>query len=875
MATENTLSLNRIALWRSVLLFGIASFTLTLFCLELINISDDVSPLWFSTALMTIVTFRYSVEILPLLLSSCLLGVISADALVMGFSLPWLLFPFINLFQALLGGLFLRLLLSSSAPLHSLSSWFRMVLSVCLFTPLIGGIVSCWLVSFTHSVTQPHHFFTTWVTSEAIGMLGLGPVGLLWHHSLFHRMNFRRWGETFLTLIITLGLVYLVLNYLPWPFVFIIVLLFYSAVRLPRFDAFLVVFTTLVLMMVMLALHLLTPQPYNYWLDESFDILPFMMAVFPVHVMILIMHSLKEEKRFISESETRFRHAMEYSAIGMALLSPKGHWLQVNASLSELLVYSKNEFIDIPFRQMAHSDDHLRDRKIVASMLNTNRQNYTVDKRFVHKDGHIVWTVFSLILVRNADNQPLYFIAQIKDISGLRASQQTNHQLMQGMTLANEAGGIGVWEWDFKLQKMTWDSRMMELYGLRADEEVNHLKWLKSIVPADRQRVIEKYQQGVKAKSPVDIQFRIINGQEIIYIRSQSQIFLDGKGKPDKILVINQDITPLHRLTEALHREKDRMTITLDAIGEAVISTDEKMRIIFMNPVAERMTGWTQDLASGLPVRDILCITEGHDGKQADRSLLTYVQQVKVSPNIDAELILHSHNGQQFDIHYSITPLTTNEGEVIGSVLVIHDVSASREIMRKLSYNASHDMLTQLPNRVLFEQRLNEKIASAVAENQQHALVYLDLDLFKAVNDTAGHAAGDALLQSLALLMKKYLRRKDSIARLGGDELGILLANTNKNQAEQIIHRGIRAICRYRFQWQGHYYRIGVSAGLTYITADNHQLDEVMSQADFTCYQAKYTGRGKLVVFDTTQQQGLRDWHARFATATAQADSGN
>ena len=217
--------------------------------------------------------------------------------------------------------------------------------------------------------------------------------------------------------------------------------------------------------------------------------------------------------------------------------------------------------------------------------------------------------------------------------------------------------------------------------------------------------------------------------------------------------------------------------------------------------------------------------------------------------------MLNCRTGGVFDIHYSITPLSTLDGQNIGSVLVIQDVTESRKMLRQLSYSASHDALTHLANRVSFENHLKRLLQTVQETRQRHVLVFIDLDRFKAVNDTAGHAAGDALLRELASLMLTMLRSSDVLARLGGDEFGLLLPDCNIESARYIAGRLVHTINDYHFMWEGRLLRIGASAGITLIDENNHQASEVMSQADIACYASKNNGRGVVTVYEPQQER--------------------
>ncbi|WP_312240089.1 diguanylate cyclase [Pantoea sp.] len=833
--------------WLTAILMGIICFLLTLFCLKLVATNNHISPLWFSTTLMTILVFRCAPRAVPPILLCCIIATALANALAFGATPTNLYYALLNGVQAVAGGLLLRILLNRRAPLDSLRSWFRFVMAAGIVTPLFGALVALSLLNISGHASS--HFFYTWVISEVMGMLALGPVLLLWPSLSRPRPN--PWLlESLATLVITLGASYLCLRFMPWPFTCVIVILFWCAVRLPKFEAFLLFFANATLISLLLALQLVSIVVNNSAFLAVSPWLPFLLVLIPSHMMALVMDAFRREKNHIIESETRFRHAMEYSAIGMALVAPQGDWLQVNQSLCRTLGYSAAELEKTTFQQITHPDDLVNDLRQIEKILNGEAESYTLEKRYFRKDGEIVWARLTVSLVRDARQQPLYFISQIIDISELKQSEQVNRRLMERITLANEAGGVGVWEWNLVTNEMNWDKRMYALYDVTQHENPSYELWLSRLNPCERQHAAQTVQQAIQQRSALNLEFRIDLPQGPRYIRSQANRVLSSDGRIERMLGICQDVTPLRALNEALFQEKERMVITLDSIGEAVISTDDKMRVIFMNPVAEKMSGWTQEEAAGCALSEVLRITQGEDGAEIASRLLHQLPTQKTIPDVDEDPVLHNRHSERFDIYYSIAPLKTLAGEDIGAVMVIQDVSESRKLLKNLSYSASHDMLTRLPNRASFEQQLKRLLKDTADSPHQHVLVFMDLDKFKAVNDNAGHAAGDALLRELAELMLRALRSSDFLARLGGDEFGLLLPGCDINQACAVVQRIVEAVNGYRFQWENRVWQVGVSAGLTQIDARNCQSGDVLSQADAACYDAKHSGRGQYTVFD-------------------------
>ena len=476
---------------------------------------------------------------------------------------------------------------------------------------------------------------------------------------------------------------------------------------------------------------------------------------------------------------------------------------------------------------------------------------YSMEKRYYTREGDVVWALLAVSLVRHSDNTPLYFIAQVEDINDLKHTEWMNKRLMERITLANEAGGIGIWEWELQPDVISWDKRMFDLYEVPAHIKPSWQVWYDCVVPEDRDHAENVIRDSLAARKPFKLEFRIAVNDGVRHIRSLANQVLNKDGEVERLLGINLDMTEVKQLNEALYQEKERLHITLDSIGEAVICIDVEMNVTFMNPVAEKMSGWQQESATGMPLLTVLHITFGDNGP-----LMENIYSADMSRSaIEQEVVLHCRNGSSYDIQYSITPLSTLDGGSIGSVLVIQDVTESRKMLRQLSYSASHDDLTQLANRVSFENHLKQLLHTVHDSHQRHALVFIDLDRFKAVNDSAGHAAGDALLRELSSLMLSMLRSSDVLARLGGDEFGLLLPDCNIESARFISGRIISAINDYHFMWEGRLHRIGASAGITLIDAKNHVATEVMSQADVACYAAKNSGRGRVCVYEPQQSQ--------------------
>jgi diguanylate cyclase len=410
---------------------GLVSFIFTLFSLELSQFGTQLAPLWFPTSIMMVAFYRHAGRMWPGIALSCSLGNIAASILLFSTSSLNMTWTTINIVEAVVGAVLLRKLLPWYNPLQNLADWLRLALGSAIVPPLLGGV----LVVLLTPGDDPLRAFLIWVLSESIGALALVPLGLLFkpHYLLRHR-NPRLLFESLLTLAITLTLSWLSMLYLPWPFTFIIVLLMWSAVRLPRMEAFLIFLTTVMMVSLMMAADpslLATPRTY---LMSHMPWLPFLLILLPANIMTMVMYAFRAERKHISESETHFRNAMEYSAIGMALVGTEGQWLQTNKALCQFLGYSQEELRGLTFQQLTWPEDLNKDLQQVEKLISGEINTYSMEKRYYNRNGDVVWALLAVSLVRHTDGTPLYFIAQIEDINELKRTEQVNQQLMERIT---------------------------------------------------------------------------------------------------------------------------------------------------------------------------------------------------------------------------------------------------------------------------------------------------------------------------------------------------------------------------------------------------------------------------------------------------------
>ncbi len=386
--------------------------------------------------------------------------------------------------------------------------------------------------------------------------------------------------------------------------------------------------------------------------------------------------------------------------------------------------------------------------------------------------------------------------------------------------------------------------------------------------PIDRERVFARLDTDGVVKN-FEYRLRCKDGRKIVVLENSRAIY-DDMGNLTAHEGTITDITDRKRAETRVFEEKERAQVTLQSIGDGVVTTDADGNVDYINPVAQDLTGWNVRSAKGTPVTDIMMIVNEHTRAQVENPVVRCLKQGRVV-TLAENSILITRDGEEVPIQDSAAPIRDRIGNIIGSVMVFHDVSKESRLFRQLSYQASHDTLTGLVNRREFESHLVAALDKVQANHEEtHALLYVDLDQFKVVNDTFGHTAGDALLQQLTGLIQASIRSTDVLARLGGDEFGILLECCDEQRAIEVAESIREAIEGYRFEWLESFTAVRCSIGVVLVTSENADAAGLMSSADVACYSAKDMGRNQIHFYrdsDASMRHEEMKWVSRITSA--------
>jgi diguanylate cyclase (GGDEF)-like protein/PAS domain S-box-containing protein len=531
----------------------------------------------------------------------------------------------------------------------------------------------------------------------------------------------------------------------------------------------------------------------------------------------------RSSEQALRESEEKFRALAETT--DCAIFVWREGLLYVNPALCQVTGYSSDELL-IPsaWSKIIHPDDVGRVRANGAARLRGESLPRRYEFRILTKGGEERWVDFSAGTIRY--NGETAVLGTAFDVTDRKRAEQALRESEENLrTLASNANdGIVV---HVQGRVVFANRRLGEIIGYQAAELLGH-DLGEYFHPEEYAKINRRYQirlQGGDVPNQYETVLLRKDGTEVPVEITAALSSWQGQSA---IIVIARDIAS-RKLAEAeLFREKERVQVTLESIGDGVITTDIAGRIDYLNQVAEELTGWTNAQANGQPITKVFQAKDENNHKPLPDPVQRCLKEQRSIHFPDSALLMHRGGNREFSIEITASPIRNHANQVMGAVLVLHDVTTLRNMARQMAWQARHDPLTGLI---------------------QHALCYLDLDQFKIVNDTCGHIAGDELLKQLTAHLQARVRETDTLARLGGDEFGILLERCPIEEASETAEMLREVVKKFRFAWQDKVFEIGASIGVVPITTDSGSIVDVLSAADSACYVAKDHGRNRIHVY--------------------------
>lgn len=481
--------------------------------------------------------------------------------------------------------------------------------------------------------------------------------------------------------------------------------------------------------------------------------------------------------------------------------------------------------------------------------------------------------LFSLNITLAVSLLPIGILLSYRMVKRGQTFEDALRRSEERFQLAVRGTNDGLWDWNLVTNEIYFSPRFKQLLGYEdAQFDSTVARFQACLHPQDRAQVRTALALHLRHGAAYDVEFRCLTRSgEFRWFRARGESVRDARGRPVRIAGSMTDITERKLAEVQLFAEKERAQVTLQSIGDAVITTDVRGYVEYVNPAAEILIGWTLAEARGRPLMLVCSLKDEASGRAAPDPVQAVLNEGR-TVEMPANTVVVRRGGGEIAVDESAAPIRDRAGAITGVVLVLHDVSRERQYAAKLSYQATHDELTGLINRREFEHRLTLALQSAAELQRHHAVMYLDLDQFKVVNDTCGHAAGDEMMRQVTALLQRRLREGDTLARLGGDEFGVLLENCPPEPALRIAEELRQTVSECPFAWHNRTFNTGVSIGLVNVVGASYSLADVLSAADTACYMAKEKGRNRVQVYhrDDTElslRQGEMEWVGRIHRA--------
>jgi diguanylate cyclase (GGDEF)-like protein/PAS domain S-box-containing protein len=582
----------------------------------------------------------------------------------------------------------------------------------------------------------------------------------------------------------------------------------------------------------------------------------------------------RQAQNFI-ESENRYRALVEDQTELMSLATPEGVLTFVNQAYAHAHRSSPEAMVGRNLLEFVPEDQQDAVRDHVKAVCDTQEVLHG-ENTLLMADGQIRWFAWTNRAIVDGHGRVKAVHSVGHDFTERKHAQDRLQEERQRILNILEGTNAGTWEWNVATGEAVFNTRWAEILGytLEALSPVSVQTWLSQVHPEDALaagQVLERHFAGEIDVYECEVRMRHRLGHWVwVQARGRVLSWL-APGQPEWMFGTHLDVSERRDMANQLAEQHELLRVTLQSIGDAVITTDAGGVVTWLNPVAERMTGWFTREAQGHPLTEVFHVVNEETGALIENPVSICLSQGKVIGLANQSLLI-SRDGRQFGVEDSAAPIRSNGGDVLGVVLVFHDVSEQRRLSGEMTYRATHDTLTDLVNRVEFEKRLLSALRKAHDDHSEHAVLYIDLDQFKLVNDACGHAIGDQLLQQASKLLTDCVRARDTVARLGGDEFGIILEHCPIDQAQRVAQKICERMDEFRFTHGDRRFRIGTSIGLVPVDQRWANAAAIQQAADTSCYAAKEAGRNRVHVwFDTDQAMKTRShemqWTSRIERA--------
>ena len=575
-----------------------------------------------------------------------------------------------------------------------------------------------------------------------------------------------------------------------------------------------------------------------------------LMVALGEHVGIALGRARLHER--VRESEERFRTAFEDAPTGVALVGLDNRYLRVNGALCGMLGYEEGELLGKSTFELTHPEDLAKSRARTGRILGeAGPESGILEKRYVRKDGSAMWALSSVSLVRDSSGNPEHFVSHFQDLTERKEAEERLRKSEANLAEAQRLARLGSWEWDPRTGESAWSDETFRVLGFAPQEFSPSLEgFLGAVHPDDRGMLEAKVEAALGGDETFDLEHRLVlpdGGVRAVHCRGE--VAFGEEGEPLRMVGTVHDVTSRKEAEEALKESEERYRRLVESSPEAVAVHDGQ-RVLYANPAAARLFG--ARAPSELVGREVVGFVHPDDRRVVASRVRAVLEGGEGKPLLEERYL--RLDGSVVDAEVAGEPITYAGKPAVQ--VVLRDVTGRKRMEGELRHRATHDPLTALPNRRLLLERLRHALGRRGGEV---ALLFLDLDGFKVVNDSLGHEAGDRLLVAAAGRIGGALRPSDTVARLGGDEFVVLLEDAEREGAIRAAGRVLAAL-EAPFAVAGHELRASASVGIALGGGGRAAgPEELLREADLAMYRAKEGGKARHAVYDPSMDARARE----------------
>ena len=576
----------------------------------------------------------------------------------------------------------------------------------------------------------------------------------------------------------------------------------------------------------------------------------------------------KQIELALKDSEYYWKFAIEGAGDGVWDWDIKNDIKTFSKQWKAILGYAESDSLPtgLEWDNRFHPDDTLYVEQTMQAYLSGIEPTYKLECRMKCKDGSYRWVLSrGMVLKHDDDGVPLRMIGTISDITDRKQAEERLRESEQQVRLSQLYGGIGTWKFNFLTHSQIWSEAITQQLGFPDLANPTWDDFLAVVHPDDRSTLIAEAEQQLNHDGSLDIEYRIFDTQgKVRWMRSIGKVDVNSAGRPMTMQGTVQEITSQKEAEHDLH-----IAATAFESQEGMMVTDADNTILRVNKAFTKITGYTPEDAIGN--KSSLLSSGRHDAIFYEEMW----NEILKNSYWEGEIWNKRKNGELYPQKLTITAVKDSNNTVTNYVGTLIDITKNKQAEQDIEALAYYDPLTHLPNRRLMMDRIHHAMAASKRSKKKGALLFLDLDHFKTLNDTLGHVMGDILLQQVAIRLTSCIREDDTVSRFGGDEFVVLLEGLSvlpieaTTQAEDIANKILNYI-NQPFYLSSHVYTSSTSIGITLFNGHQSEVEELLKQADIAMYQAKNDGRNAICFFNPQMQTKITA-HAKLENELKQA----